>query len=136
MLVIECERDQRKRAVVLDVGEIWNGKQRTTQPSNRPLMCGEGKNRPRKTPGCCEGRSGAFQVLDRDFHDPIVRSVTKRQQCDRRVVGVRSDGGSVDNAISSIPSSAGAGAIEKHLNCTIHPPGNQLEAAARTRDLL
>src|SRR5215469_1245514 len=121
MLVIERNADNRKRAGVFDVGEIRKGKQRTAQRSNRPVMCGEGKNRPCKAPRGSEGRSGTFKVGERSLYNRILWSIVECQKRDRRVVGVRCNGDTIDDAVSSIPSSAGAGAIHKHLDCTIYP---------------
>ena len=64
MLVIEREADKRKSAGVLDGEEIRKGKKRASQPSNRSAVGGEGKNRPRETPGRCESRTSAFKVVD------------------------------------------------------------------------
>jgi len=136
MLVIEREADKRKRAGVLDVEEIRKGKERTTQQGNRPVVCGEGKNRPRETPGRCEIRTSAFKVVDRALHHWVLWPITECQKRDRRVVRVRSNGGSVDDTVSRIPSATGAGTIHKHLDPTIHPRGGQLETAARTRQLV
>src|SRR5215469_16524443 len=121
MLVIERKADNRKRAGVVDVGEIRKGKQRTTQRSNRPAICGEGENCPRKAPRGSKGQSGAFKVGDRSLYNWFLWSITECQECDCRVIGVRCNGGSIDDAIPSIPSAAGAGVIHKHLDCTIYP---------------
>src|SRR5581483_8397286 len=109
MLVIEREADKRKRAGVLDVEEIRKGKERTTQQSNRAAVCGEGENRPRETPGRCESRTGAFKVVDRGLYNGVLWSITECQKRDRCVVGVRRNGGPVDDAVSRIPSATGAG---------------------------
>src|SRR5215469_2140876 len=99
-------------------------------------MCGERKNRPRKTPGRCKGRSGAFKIGDRSLYNWLLGSITECQECESRVIGVRCKSGSVDDAISSVPSSTGAGPIQKHFDSTIHPRRGQVESAARTTELL
>jgi len=136
MFVIESEADQRKRARVLKVGEIWKREQGATQQSGRSPVRGEGKNCPRKAPGGREGRSGAFKIIERGLYNWFLLSIAEGQERNCRVVGMGCNSGSVDDAVSRIPSSTGTGAIDEHLDSAIDPGLGQVEAATRTRQLV
>ena len=93
-------------------------------------MCSESKNRPRKTPWRRKSCGNSFQVVDGALHNRFLCSITQRQQRDRRIVSVRCKGGPIDNAVTGIPSSARACAIDQHLDAAIDPVSDLFQTTA------
>src|SRR5208283_2398140 len=96
--------------------EVRKCNKRTVKQSNRPAVSGEREDRPRQTPWCRKSWANSLQVVDGALHNRFLRSITHRQQRDRRIVSVRCKGGPIDDSVPGIPSSARAGAVEKHLD--------------------
>jgi VWFA-related protein len=70
------------------------------------------------------------------LHNGVFFAITQRQQCDRRIVGVRCKGGLIDNTVTGIPSSTGACTIHEHLDASIDTERHALQTTARARELV
>jgi len=93
-------------------------------------VCCESKNRPRKTPWRRKSCGDSLQVVDGALHNGFLRSIAQRQQRDRRIISVRCKGGTIDDAVTGIPSPARTGTIEQHLNATIDPVRDLFQTTA------
>src|SRR5207248_2984563 len=118
--VIEREADQRNRVRVFDVEQIRKRKQRATHRGSRSAVCRDCKNCPREAPGRREGRSSTFKIVERGLYNWVLRPVAERQERNCRVVGMRCNGGPINDAVSRIPSSTGTSAIYQHLDSPLH----------------
>src|SRR5713101_5646754 len=65
----------------------------------------------------------------------MLRSIAQCQKRDGRVVGVRSEYRSVDDAVAGVPSSTWTRTIYQHLDATINANRDIFQAAARARKL-
>src|SRR5271166_3908026 len=74
-------------------------------------------------------------IVDGASHNRFLRSITQRQQRDCRIVGVRCKGGPIDNTVTGIPSTARAGAVDKHLDAAINTRRDVFQTTARTGKL-
>lgn len=133
--MIKGEGRHGQRAGVLGFGEIGEHGKRTLQRSNGSMVTGEREDRPRQTPRRSQSCGNTFQVVDPRLNDIVVGLIAKREESDRRVVSVRSNGLSIDDTVARVPSSSGASTIQKHLNPAGDPWRNLFQSTASAREL-
>jgi hypothetical protein len=77
-----------------------------------------------------------LQVLRGALYKRVLSPIDQGQERNCRVISMRRNGSSVDDAVSGVPSSSRAGTIEKHLDAATNPRRDLLQVAARARDLV